>query len=423
MAPPVALRKYPYPYRGALAICSDLDFITPEDFLQIHRFLNTAQVTPMGAGVGLEIADSFWMYSAQPAASPCFSYFAGLEPVESPWAGMIADFIRAGYIDCLHAYGDFSHYGGFRRPMAARAVEVLQDQGIRIPVWTNHGDRHNFQNLGESYSLGDRERSQSANGDWFPSAEYHADLTRALGVKFVWRSADLTQVWGQDRPLGSSDVLTWERLRHPRTHARWLGRQLRGGWGRDGANALLKPAQLRDGSSLIAFARYGRFSQDRADDLEHLLSESHLRRLIRDETVTVLYTHLGKRLHRDGPPVPHGAQAGLRRLARASGEGLIFVTTTSRLLAYCHARDQVRYTVRETADALPILIEPAMEPQELAGMTWYVDSSKPVRVYVGEQALDTRANPADHTGRASVSVRWTPLDPRRLDRYFHATDV
>lgn len=419
MTPLAVVRKYPYPYRSALTICSDLDFVTPEDFLRIHEFLNTTRPTSMGQGVGLEIGDSFWMYSAQPDEAGRFSYFHGLEPVESPWAGMIRDFLRAGYLDCLHTYGDFSHYGGFRRAMAEQAVAALRDQGVQVPVWTNHGDRHNFQTLGESYSLGDVREWQSANGDRFAAAEYHLDLTKTLGVRFIWRSSDLTQVWGQDRPLGPADVLAWERLRLPWTHLRWLGRQLQQGIG--SANALLKPVRLRDGSSLLAFARYGRFSQDRADDLEHLLSQPRLDRLISDGAVAVLFTHLGKRLRREDPLVPPGAQAGLRRLAREVSDGRIFVTTTSRLLTCCHIRRELKFAMTEHDEWIQLSIGPGFEPAELAGLTWYVDSPKPVRVFIGERQVPVRANPSDHTGRPSVSVPWVPLDPRPLERYFNAT--
>mgnify|MGYP001558783130 FL=1 len=373
----------------------------------------------MGPGVGLEIGDSFWMYAAGPHPEQRLAYFDGLEPREGPWAGMIRDFIRAGFLDCLHTYGDFHQYGGFRRELAVQGVRQFHDQGLRLDVWTNHGDRHNFQNIDEPWSLGDVMHTRSANGEAFQTVEYHMDLTRALGIVFCWRSVDLTQVWGQGRPLGPADVMTRERLRHPRTHLRWLRRQLREGWGADGANALLKPVQLRDGSSLISFARYGRFSQDRADDLEHVLSESHLSQLVRQEGVAVIYTHLGKRCRPNGPPIPTGAQAGLRRLARAVGRGQAFVTTTSRLLTYCHVRSQVRYTVREDHEALRIVLEPEFEPHELAGLTWYVESPKRARVFLGERELEIRANPVDHTGRASVSVPWAPLDPRRLDQYLN----
>lgn len=49
---PVTLRKFPYPYRAALAICSDIDGCTSKVFLEVHRYLNL--------DFGLPVADSFW---------------------------------------------------------------------------------------------------------------------------------------------------------------------------------------------------------------------------------------------------------------------------------------------------------------------------------------------------------------------------
>ena len=62
----VTLRRFPYPYRAALAICSDIDETkTAEELLEIHRFLNTTQPTSMGEGVGLEIGNSVYFYDGK----------------------------------------------------------------------------------------------------------------------------------------------------------------------------------------------------------------------------------------------------------------------------------------------------------------------------------------------------------------------
>ena len=51
----VKLRKFPYPYKAALTICSDLDYtFTMERFLEMHRHFES---------LGLEMGDTFWMYT------------------------------------------------------------------------------------------------------------------------------------------------------------------------------------------------------------------------------------------------------------------------------------------------------------------------------------------------------------------------
>jgi len=55
----VRLRQLPYPYRGMLAICSDLDE-TPDRhvYWEIMRLLNTTETTAMGPGVGLQVGNT-----------------------------------------------------------------------------------------------------------------------------------------------------------------------------------------------------------------------------------------------------------------------------------------------------------------------------------------------------------------------------
>ena len=57
------IRKFPYPFKAALAICSDIDETqTIEEFLEIQRFLCSEDSTRLGEGLGLEIGNSFYFY-------------------------------------------------------------------------------------------------------------------------------------------------------------------------------------------------------------------------------------------------------------------------------------------------------------------------------------------------------------------------
>ncbi|MFH2049352.1 MAG: hypothetical protein ABIJ12_07890, partial [bacterium] len=60
----VELRKFPYPYRAALTICSDIDqTATIDEFLTVQRYLDDTVETPFGKGLGLEIGNSYWYYN------------------------------------------------------------------------------------------------------------------------------------------------------------------------------------------------------------------------------------------------------------------------------------------------------------------------------------------------------------------------
>ena len=97
----VRLRRFPYPYRAMLAICSDLDE-TPDRhvYWETMKFLNTTEETTMGSGVGLEVGNS--IYFDMPPDQ--FAYWntddAGRE--------MVRSLIQSGHIDCLHSYGDLA---------------------------------------------------------------------------------------------------------------------------------------------------------------------------------------------------------------------------------------------------------------------------------------------------------------------------
>jgi hypothetical protein len=130
------------------------------------------------------------------------------------------------------------------------------------------------------------------------------------------------------------------------------------------------------------------------------------------EGVCILYTHLGKV---DDPRAPFGpsAVAGFRRLAEARDRGEIFVCTTRRLLGYLAARDALRFTARRDADTVIIEAEGDWhaEPFACAGLSFYVPQGVDCRLLInGRSVENVRRNPADHTGRGSVSVPWPSLE-------------
>ena len=57
----VTLRAFPYPYKAALAVCSDLDE-TPDPgvYWQTMRFLNTTEATPMGGALATPQCQRAW---------------------------------------------------------------------------------------------------------------------------------------------------------------------------------------------------------------------------------------------------------------------------------------------------------------------------------------------------------------------------
>ena len=124
----VSLRPFPFPYRAALAICSDLDE-TPSAvaYLETARFLTTTEPTALGTGVGLEAGNT--IYFDMPAGQ--FSYWNA----DDRGRGEVRALIRSGHVDCLHSFGDLAT----TRAHAGRALDELARHDCALAVWVDHG--------------------------------------------------------------------------------------------------------------------------------------------------------------------------------------------------------------------------------------------------------------------------------------------
>jgi hypothetical protein len=386
----IRLRTFPYPYKAALAICSDIDEThTLEEFLEIQRFLNTKEKTSMGRGIGLEIGNSFWMYST--AAKDQFTYFKGLTSEPSDSAPIIKDFIKTGHIDAMHSYGNFSKVGGFRRDMATKALHELNKHGCQVDVWIDHGDEFNAaQNIGPNHPL--------KLGDNPDATENHTDLTLPAGIRFLWKS-DLTRIIGQDRNIGLLEVTDWWR-----TNSK--------------SNKLIQPVVLDDGRKIYSFVRYGFWRKQRSVHLAEVINVSTLKKLKSRHGYMVVYTHFGANSGSEYF-IPIESQEALRHLAHESREGEIYVTTTSKLLKYNLAQTRLDWTVKRKDDYLDIIINEIMDevrgayvPQldELQGITFYTPNPTRTRIFIKEQQITSCIrNTADYTGQKSISIPLTSL--------------
>ncbi len=406
---PVALRRYPYPYRAMLAICSDLDG-TPDRhvYLEIMRFLNTAETTSMGPGIALEVGNS--IYFDKPPEQ--FSYWN----TDEDGRVMLRELMRSGHVDCLHSYGP----GAATRGHAARALDELANHDCRLEVWTDHARVPT--NLGTDVTRG--------QGDVLGSPAYHADLTCGFGFQYVWRGR-VTSVIGQDVSRGLGGLFT---ARHPyasiRTCAKEAAKGLLGHLGSaryrmHASNRVLRPCSLRDGTQVFEFMRCsphwgGIGSNDTGGRIGHVLTDSMLRRLVCRGGVCILYTHLGVKIADPRTPFDTTAVAGFHRLAGAYNRGDILVTTTRRALGYGRAIDEANWMAEsddgETRIDLSAKSQYPGETGELAatdldGMTFYVpDPAKTSIILDGRAVSALRRNPPDETGRPSVSIPWTKLE-------------
>jgi hypothetical protein len=409
----VSLRRFPYPYRAALAICSDIDDTrTTDEFMEIQRFLNTTQITSMGQGIGLEIGNSFYFYDDD----GYFSYFTHDDRARR----MIVDLIHAGYIDCLHSYGD----SAISRDQILRALEELQRADCKLDVWVNHNGASS--NLGPKFAyLFNR---NPCLGDDPSSSIYHADVTLDYGIRFAWIGA-FTRVVGQSPAVGGrrSAFTTIVDQRHPLHSGASLAKEIRksvlGQWGdarftMHARNQLLQETRLGDGHKIHEFTRYcdhpaGVPYGGTSHGLARLISQRTLEHLKAVQGFMIVYTHFGQN---DGSPhvIPSATQAALRHLAREHHEGAIYVTTTSRLLKYAHALQYLVWSQRSYAGGTQITIEYLDDPiigrtfptaSQLQGLTFYVADCHRADVYLGDVRMNQiQRNLADESGMESVTI-------------------
>jgi hypothetical protein len=399
--PGVQLRRFPYPYRAALAICNDADLLTLDDFHRLNRFLSTDEETEWGRGLSLRLGGSFFMFRS-PNSPNTFTVFDRLTSTVTDDGEEILDWAKQGVLDVLHTYGCFTDPGDFRREMAQTAIETLSSRGVFIKTWVNHGPPTNVQCVGDH---------QGWQGDAAGTPAYHSDLTIDYGFRWFWTGVEMTDQIAMDAAMRPSPVS--KGLRD-------LKRTLRGSG--DTYRELVGDLTLRDGRDVRQLYRYGGLAGRKPvlDDLPRQLSAANLEALVQAEGCAIVYQHLSVRRLRPGSgtraygPVDRtwfapAELAALRRLSERHRAGDIWVAPTTELLRYRDARENLRWVSRAGADGDEIVISGQPDVDDLAGVTFYTDTPETARVVLetegsGRRALDVVVNPPDGHSRRSISV-------------------
>ncbi len=412
----IRLRKFPYPYQAALSICSDIDGTSSENFLTIHKFLNSTQPTELGDGLGLQISDSFWMYDKPGISESAFSYFADLSGRESEQAPVIRELIKAGILDVMHGYGNFASPADFSRNLAKKALDELDRYNLNLKVWTNHGGIESVQNIGNaSFGMGDIIlSSRSKNAQAAPDF-YHADLLMKYGIHYYWDSeASLSQIVGQDRTFGFSEAYWTSPLnqnlkmksksivkamlsfldklyfKYNETHfVPWTPLNK--------TNKLIEQDQLRDGHLIYKFTRFGNGRFDWADDLDYLLNDRVLQRLLEKMGYLILYIHLGDRKQQQSAkPLSDSAVKKFKQLAELFFAGKLWIATTSQLLTYNRVFHHLDWDIQEKETSYHIQINglkdqlyaDQLNEADLSGLSFIVPNDRNVKIFLNQRPVD-----------------------------------
>ncbi len=405
----VRQRRFPAPYRAMLAISSDIDRTSIHGLREMPRFINTEAETAGGPGVGLDFANSMWMYGSTGGSAQYAKVLARDDSywrspndcaAPSPVADELVEYARSGWIDTLHTYGNFSQVSDmvpFTRDLAEAALAELDARGVALTVWTNHGGRSNAQNIGPKRFM---------HGDNPKSPAYHADLLRAYGARFL-------HVANEPSRFGHADILSTTTLRDGgHMHA----------WPRFSSIVGNRAAAVR-ADSMNGLARLGGGDDDYANiwfsgTLGEQLNRRVLDSLVSDNLYAILAQHLGTVTPMAGLDAP--ARDALRLLRSYQDAGRILVSRTSRLLRYAANRQAAHWAVIGADDgpivdvvSLRDVVDGPRTPtlEDLRGLTFEAPARQRLRIAIAGRLVDeTEVFRTVEGGLATAGVRWHPPD-------------
>jgi hypothetical protein len=399
MAVRAPLRRMPYPYRAMLAICSDLDETPDADvYFEIARYLNTTQNTRMGCGIGIEAGNT--IYFDMPEGQ--FSYWN----TDDRGREMVHALIHSGHIDCLHSYGDLAS----TRDHAERALDELERRGSRIEAWIDHAVAPTNVGADIMHGFGDLPGHQA----------YHADLTCAYGVKYVWRGRitsviaqdarrSLRGIWDGGHLIGSARTLAKEYAKGV------LARSGNEKYAMHGPNDVLRESTLRDGQRVYEFIRANPYAAGvengaTAAGIGEVLSSRMLDALVAREGRCILYTHLGK-IGNGQQLFEQSTRDAFKLLASYAENRSILVGTTRRVLGYCRAIREVRIRVEVNDENCTIHVDSCgLSAADCDGLTFYTDHPRRWQLTLDGRQVQVIRNLPDHTGRPSISIPWRQLE-------------
>ena len=394
-----------------LAISTDIDSTTIDGFRYIHSTLKNPD-----NGIGLDVADSIWALAkgAQGGSQLAFMDIGTLKP--TPYWRELKFYRDKGWIDTLHTYGNFSHGQAgvpeFTREYAQRAKDFFSEHGLKFEVWVNHGDEANVQNIGfYKYTQGD-------NPD---SAAYHTDLTRDLGVRYIWNPHE-RRTFGHDSLLIERELTDGSKIwSFPRFHSVIVSDEERGAYDQAGC-------------------KYWGAEQNEAvlwypDALHLQLRQEYLEKLCREEKFAIVTQHLGYAPKLYGRFTEQMFEA-FGRLKAFEERGQIKVVPTSLILNYNRVRDFVEFRVINRDSGTIIDIEGVRDPldegslsrltvAEARGLTFYCE--KPGSTFIainGTLVHPSRLVRAPDDGFApSIGIAWYADDTDDLTLRYAALQV
>lgn len=408
----VCVRDYPFPYRAALAVNNDLDSMTFPAFEDWHGFVNGTAPTAYGDGLGLEVADSFWIWGGPQSLCLHPQYPKARPRVDSPAFARIVELGRMGWFDTLHSFTGFdsrpenadmriisrpapdSPNGAVRvwvtdvpsdqatmgvsRDDIHYALDRLQELGLRPTLYVDHSNA--ITNIAGPWPWLER-------GDDPTHEAYCLDLLREFGFRFYWLSptrelekfGDHLNYKGEPQLRRALQRYDWEDWMHTRTRTPSLelfprplelpGNEIERRTMLVGFfNRTISPVTAQDGSRILVFKRFRGTDPPSSTNFATQASWDRLNALEEARGVVVIYQHFGNwsligRGRRPGarrpsavPVLDAHAVACWQDIAERYHAGRLFVAASGRLLHYLWLRDSMLLTLDKRPDTWRVTI-------------------------------------------------------------------
>lgn len=378
----IQLLKYPYPCVAALAISNDTDGMDLKTLDAFHDYVNGVEPTPYGNGLGLEVGDSFWIWSPEGQLALRHGRPNDRGLGGSVHAARLAELGRAGLLDTLHSMGAWRDDTGIDRAGIERGLEILDRHGIMPAVHTNHGGS------GALHGGGGINLVHNVGGPWgyyqavddAESPTYALDLMRDFGFRFFWTDPfyEVTKFGDHLRfpnshrlNLAASDYDFRRFFRTNSVDDQEGFRDTFPGFDAEEIDAIkrkvfnrtLSTFEVRDGPQMYFFKRFRGNEAPNAGNFCTQVSTERLDELEAREGSVVIYQHFGiwramgrQKNHPSekrtlGDPFDEHCLWAWKELARRQEQGRLFITTTGRLLEYLRVRDNLKVeTMPEAAD-------------------------------------------------------------------------
>ncbi len=446
-----SVRPYPFPYRAALAISNDIDYMRADAFEDFHAFVCGSAPTRYGDGLGLEVANSMWIWASNQARSAIsLSYQL---PEEVPYrlsavTPRLRELGQLGWLDTLHSLGNFSRSTGLRhdlgrREQAAYALELLDRLNIRPTVYVNHSQSPS--NVGGPWGY-----YQKADDPTHPM--YCLDLLRAFGLRFYWidpcvnvgKFGDHLNYAGAKELHEAIARFEWASWTRRRTASRSVtsadlaaDQEERRRQFASFFNRTLFEVTARDQNRLLAFKRHRGSEQPLQTTFAYQVQSEQLDQLETRHGAIIVYQHFGRngprgraplisKPLRTSPPPPaldEHSVACFEDIAERQRDGRLFVAATGRLLNYLWMRDRLVYSCSKHSERWHIEIEglncsaegnKSPGDVDLNGLAFLVPQDAPDVVVtcsdrVAPLAVDRHPDPV-YPGYHAISSAWTRLE-------------